>query len=61
MFSKIVTSTSEVGTGGCASQSTSPRFPCHGGFSGVFPIICVLYLNDLPSEALSSTYLVLSL
>ena len=32
-----------------------------GGLSGVFPAIFVLYLNDLSSEVLSSTSLILSL
>ena len=48
-------STFKVGTGG---RFTSQSFP---GLSGVFPTIFVLYLNDLPSEALSSTSSISSL
>ena len=48
-FSEIVTSTLKVGTVG---QFASPLFP---GVFGVFPTIFILYSNDLPSEALSST------
>ena len=44
---EIVTSKLKVGTAG---QSPSPSFPRR---SGVFPTIFDLYLNDLPSQALS--------
>ena len=45
---EIVTSTFKAGTNG---RSASPSFP---GRSGVFPTVFILYLNDLPFEALSS-------
>ena len=48
-------STIEDDTGG---RFTSPSFP---GLSGVFPTNFVLYLNYLPSEALSSTSSISSL
>ena len=63
----IVTSTFKVATvlcgccvnwvpsgfcGGCGSR---------GGLSGVFSTIFVIYLNDLPSQALSSTSSIWSL
>ena len=54
-LSGIVYSTLKVGTGG---RFASPSFP---GISGVFPTIFVLYSNDLPSEALSSTSSISSL
>ena len=41
-----MTSRFKVGTAGCCG---------HGGFSGVFITIFVLYLNYLPSEVLLST------
>ena len=44
-----VTSTFKVGTGGRAGRSASPSFP---GCGGLFPVIFVLYLNDVPSEEL---------
>ena len=53
-MSKIVTSMFKNGTGGCAGWSVSSGFPGCGGLSGVFPIVFVLYPNDLPSEASSS-------
>ena len=43
------------GIGGCAGGSTSPGFPGCGSHAGVFPIIFVLHLIDLPCESLSST------
>ena len=48
-LSRTVTSMWKVGTGG---RFASPSLP---GLSGVFATIFVLHLNDLPSEALSST------
>ena len=54
-LSGIVNSMCKVGTGG---QFASPPFR---GLSGVFPTIFVLYSNDLPSEALSSTSSISSL
>ena len=50
----MVTSMFKNGTGGCAGWSASSGFPGCGGLSGVFPIVFVLYPNDLPSEASSS-------
>ena len=44
-----VTSTFKVGTRGRAGRPASPSFP---GYGGLFPVIFVLYLNDLPSEEL---------
>ena len=44
-----MTLTFKVGTAG---RSGSPSFPGSSGFSGVFPNIFVLYLNDLPSECM---------
>ena len=41
-----------------AGQFASPSFP---GPAGVFPTISVLYLIDLPSEALSLLQSILSL
>ena len=46
-MSEIGASTFKVGTAG---RFASPGFPA---CVGVFPTISVLYLNDLPSEALS--------
>ena len=60
-LSEIGTSTFKVGTAGCGGWFTSPGFPVHVGLSGVFTTIFVLYLNDLPSEALSTTSSILSL
>ena len=51
-LSGIVTSTFNVGTGGHAGQSASPSFPGCAGLASAFLIIFV-YLNDVPSEALS--------
>ena len=72
-LSGIVTSTFKAGTGGrgvrggrgswdppVVSGGCGAHFGC-AGLCGVFPTIFVLYLNDLPSEALSSTSSVLSL
>ena len=50
-----MTSRFKVCTG---ARFASPSFP---GLSGVFPITFLLDLNDLPSEALSSTSSILSL
>ena len=36
------------GTGGCAGQSMSSGFSCHGGRAGVLLINFVLHLNNLP-------------
>ena len=57
----MLTSTFKVGTGGCGGRSASPTFPGYAGLCGVFPTIFVLYSNDLPSEALSSTSSISSL
>ena len=46
---RCLTSTFKVGTAG---RFLSSWFP---GLAVVFPTIFVLYLNDLPSEVLSST------
>ena len=60
-MSGIVTPTFRVGIAGCTDGFASPRFSVCGGLSSVFPTIFILYLNDLPSEALSSTTSILSL
>ena len=52
-LSGTVTSTFKVGTADCGGRLRSSLFPGRSGFSGAFPTIFVLYLNDLPSEALS--------
>ena len=52
---RIVTSTFKNITGGCAVQSVLFAFPDCGGCPCTFSIMFVLYLNDLLSEALSST------
>ena len=63
----MVTSTFKVGTAGCSGRGGwVPSKFCdagggHGDLSGVFLSIFVLYLNDLPSEALSSTSSISSL
>ena len=51
-MSGIATSRFKVGCGGRFACS---RFSGQRGFSGVFTTSFVLYLNELPSEALSST------
>ena len=62
-----MTSTFKTGTGGCNGHSCrdgwDPSVFCGGcgDLSGVFPTIFVLYLSDLPSEALSSTSTISSL
>ena len=56
-----MTSTFKVGTTGCGGGFVSLWFPGCSGLSGVFSTIFVLYLNDLSSEALSSTLSILSL
>ena len=63
----IVTLAFEVDTAGCCgcggwipSGVYGGSGGC-GGLFGAFPTIFVLYLNDLPSKALSSTSSVLSL
>ena len=56
-----MTPTFRVGIAGCTGGFASPRFSVCGGLSSVFPTIFILYLNDLPSEALSSTTSILSL
>ena len=46
-----------LGCGGCGSLDPSGfggGSSSHAGLASVFTIIFVLYLNDLPSEALSS-------
>lgn len=43
------------GTGGCRDRSVSSGFQGCGSLSGNYPGIFFLYLNDLPSVALSST------
>ena len=50
-----MTSAFKIGTVGCSGQFTFPGFLVRGSLSGVFPTIFVLYLNNLPSEALPST------
>ena len=66
-LSGIVTSTFKDGTGDCGGYTAwvSSGFcgGCGGrlGIYGVFPTIFVLYLNDLLSEALSSTSSISSL
>ena len=45
-------------TSGCAGWVASSGFPGCAGRCGIFPIILVLYLNDLPSEVLSLTSLI---
>ena len=37
------------GTGACAARSTCPGFPVRGNRAGVFSMIFVLYLNNIPS------------
>ena len=51
----IMTSTFKDGTSDCAGWLVSPSFPGYGDRSGVFPVIFVLYSNNLHCEALSST------
>ena len=53
-LSGIVTSTFKDGTRGGGGHSAFPGFQGSGGIFGVSPTIFFLYLNDLPSEALSS-------
>ena len=60
-LSGIVNSTFKVGTASCCGRFASPSFPGRSALRGVFPTIFVLYLNHLPSEALSLTSLILSL
>ena len=51
-----MTLTFKGGTGGSGECSASPpSFPGRACRCGVLPTIFVLYSNDLPSEALSST------
>ena len=58
-LSRILTSTFKVGTAGCGGHCVwvpsgfCGSHGCRSGLFGVFPTIFVLYLNDLPSEALS--------
>ena len=59
-MSGIVISTFKVGTAGCGGRGGCVSFGfCgrggRGGLSGVSPAIFVLYLHNLPYEALSST------
>ena len=37
------------GAGGCAGWSEFPGFSGRGGCAGVFPVVFVLHLNELPS------------
>ena len=60
-LSGIVTSLFQDGTGYCGGWSASSSFPDRGGLSGAPPTIFVLYSNDLPSEAFSSTLSISSL
>ena len=53
-LSRIVTSTFKDGARGRGGHSASPGFQGSGGLFGVSPTIFFLYLNDLPSQALSS-------
>ena len=52
-LSEIVTSIFKVGTSYCSGRLTSSSFQGRSSLPGVFHTIFVLYLNDLPSEALS--------
>ena len=52
---EIVASTSRFATAGWGGRFTLPSYPGHGGFFNILATIFVLYSNDLPSEALSST------
>ena len=56
-----MTSAFKDGIGGCANQSASPGFPGRAGLASIFPIILVLCLKKLPSEALSPTSSISSL
>ena len=47
-------STFQDDNGSCSDWSASSGFPGHEDRSSLFPIICVLYLNDLSLEALLS-------
>ena len=49
-----MTSTFKVGTACHCGRSASPSFLGLSGLGAVFRTIFVLYLNDLPSETLSS-------
>ena len=60
-LSEIATSTFDVDTPGCAGWIVSHAFLGCGSRSGVFSTVFVIYLNNLPSEALSSTSPVSSL
>ena len=65
-MSGIETSTFKTGTGGYGGRFgrdgwDPSEFGGCGGISGVFPTTFVLYLNDLPSEALSLTSSISSL
>ena len=52
-LSKIVSSIFKIGTSCCGGRPTSSSFQGRFGLLGVFHTIFILYLNDLPSEALS--------
>ena len=56
-----MTSTFKAGTSGRGGRFASPSFPSLAGLCGVFPIMFVLKLIDLPSEALSPTSSISSL
>ena len=56
-----MTSTFKVGTFGCGDEFVSPGFLGRAGLFAVFPTIFVLYLNDLPSGALSLIFSISSL
>ena len=51
----IATSRFKVDSAGCGGRFACSRFSGQRGFFGVFTTSFVLYLNELPSEALSST------
>ena len=48
-------STFQDDNGSCSDWSASSGFPGREDRFGLFPIICVPYLNDLSLEALLST------
>ena len=60
-MSRIVASIFKAGTGGCGGWFPAWSGSGWSGLSGVFPTIFVLYLNDLPSGALSSASSISSL